>query len=273
MGIGRTVHSALGTGNPIRVSFDGEPRMKAGGVTIDWSTVAAVSGSDVTTKEGFVVPIGSKYLRHGQVILKITTAHAQTVTVSGTPTGGTFTYQVTDPTSGTVAQVSVAYNVSVANHQTALDAAIGTGKLTVSGSGALTANVHTLTASGNAANAIFPLITLAANNLTGGTAPTVAFAVSAGGASGKFGPYDDGASDGRQTLAQGRVFILDETILEKSLVGGNVPAPNTEQIGAIEGGRVWRARVLANTSAGSLAAGPTWANLLAAMPEIQPVEH
>jgi hypothetical protein len=272
--LGRTTLTGVGMGNPIRVSFDGLPRWKAGGVTIDWSTVAAVSGSDVTTKEGFVVPIGSKYLRYGQPLLKITTAHAQTVTVSGTPTGGTFSYVITDPTTGNVATVSaLAYNANVATHQAALDAAIGSNKVTVSGAGALTANVHTITASGLNRYVIYPLITLAANALTGGTSPTVAFAVSAGATAGEFGPFDPDATDGRQTLVQGRVFILDETLLEESQFGSALPSPTPEVVGAIEGGRVWRSRVLANESSGTLVAGPTWANLIAAMPEIQPVEN
>jgi hypothetical protein len=71
MALGRTV---LGTvGGFLQVSADGAPLAKAAGVTIDWSTVAAVSGSDVTLNDGQVIPIGKKYLRYGQVITQITT--------------------------------------------------------------------------------------------------------------------------------------------------------------------------------------------------------
>jgi hypothetical protein len=45
--------------------------------------------------------------------------------------------------------------------------------------------------------------------LTGGTGPTPAVTV-AGTASGKYGPYDSAATDGRQTLTRGECFILDE---------------------------------------------------------------
>lgn len=46
-------------------------RWKAGGVTIDWSTVAT-NGSDTTLPDGQVVPAGTKYLRYGQILMKIT---------------------------------------------------------------------------------------------------------------------------------------------------------------------------------------------------------
>lgn len=59
------------TGRQIMVSADGQPDWKAGGITIDWSTVAAVSGSDVTTPDERLVVIGKKYLRFGQVLNRI----------------------------------------------------------------------------------------------------------------------------------------------------------------------------------------------------------
>jgi hypothetical protein len=71
MALGRQV---LGTvGGYLQVSADGEPIAKVAGVTIDWTTVAAVSGSDVTLTDGQVIKIGEKYLRYGQVIAQITT--------------------------------------------------------------------------------------------------------------------------------------------------------------------------------------------------------
>jgi hypothetical protein len=54
-----------------RVSADGKPVYKAGGITIDWTTVVAASG-DVTLTDGSVVKDGQKYLRYGQVMTKIT---------------------------------------------------------------------------------------------------------------------------------------------------------------------------------------------------------
>jgi hypothetical protein len=65
--------ATIGTvGNSIQLTADGQPEMKVGGVSIDWATVAAVSGSDVTLEDGVTVLIGEKYIRYGQVLCKIT---------------------------------------------------------------------------------------------------------------------------------------------------------------------------------------------------------
>lgn len=60
-------------GRTPKVTADGTPMMKHAGVTIDWGTVAAVSGADVEIADGFVAKIGEKYLRYGQVLTRITT--------------------------------------------------------------------------------------------------------------------------------------------------------------------------------------------------------
>lgn len=59
-------------GRSIQVTADGFPEMKAAGVSIDWSSVAAVTGSDVTYLDGVLVKVGEKALRYGQVLSKIT---------------------------------------------------------------------------------------------------------------------------------------------------------------------------------------------------------
>jgi hypothetical protein len=60
-------------GNPVSVLFNGDNAFwKPGGITIDWATVAVVTGSDVTLEGGQVVPVGNKYLRYGQVMCLIT---------------------------------------------------------------------------------------------------------------------------------------------------------------------------------------------------------
>jgi hypothetical protein len=146
------------TVQPVRVSADGSPLYKAGGVTIDWTTVVAVAGADVTLPDGDVIRIGQKYLRYGQVITKIT-------------------------------------------------------------------------------------------------------------ASGKFGPYDPGAGDGRQTLARGNAYILDETWLQFTAESAALGAANDQIGGCIEGGLLWVDRVLnSGVGAASLAAGPTLANVEATFP-------
>lgn len=369
MGIGRTV-LPLATGHPIRVSFDGAPSFKAVGAALAWETVAAVASDTVV--EGFTVKSGKKYLRYGQVLTKITDPRVMILSVSGTPTGGSFTIGLYDPTNGKTGNITVAYNASVADVQTALRAFYGTADVGVAGSGALPSNVHTITFTGRLATTQVPLPTLASNDLTGGSSPTATFgsksqtitvtgtptggktvatvvhpttgvssavdieynktaaqlqtaletpfgagnvlvtggphpgtalvvsfrgslagqnvktfttadaytggsapasavAGDAGGATGRYGPYDPDADDGRQTLTQGSVFILDGSLVKDGILGIDGLAPNSDQVGVIYGGLVWRARVIANDSANSLASGPTWANLLAAMPEIQPV--
>lgn len=67
MSFGRTV---LGTsGRPVSITADGSPEWKLGGITIDWSTVTAVTGSDETLDDGTVVKVGEKYLRYGTVMI------------------------------------------------------------------------------------------------------------------------------------------------------------------------------------------------------------
>lgn len=150
---------------PTRVSADGEPEYKVGGMTIDWTTVAAVAGSDVNLADGSIIRIGTKYLRFGQVMVKIT-------------------------------------------------------------------------------------------------------------ASGKYGPYDPGAADGRQTLARGNAFIMDETILEFSAGIGNISTRNDQFGSAVEGGALFVDRVLnSGVGAASLAAGPTLANVEALFPRARWVRN
>lgn len=71
MGVGRQVLATIG--GYLQLTADGEPVAKVAGVTIDWATVAAVTGADVTLADGQVIKIGEKYLRYGQVISQITT--------------------------------------------------------------------------------------------------------------------------------------------------------------------------------------------------------
>lgn len=144
---------------PTRVSADGSPKVKVGGATIDWSTVAA-PGTNQNLPDGSVVLAGQKYLRYGQVMTKIT-------------------------------------------------------------------------------------------------------------ASGKFGPYDPGAADGRQTLTRGSAFILDMTVTEYRAGTGLIGGVNDHIGMLIEAGEVFPDKILhSGVGAASLAAGPTLANLLATFPAI-----
>jgi hypothetical protein len=66
------------------ISADGMPQAKIGGVTIDWNTVAAVSGSPVILPDGSTIAVGQQYLGAGQVIGLITsTANSGTIGMYG----------------------------------------------------------------------------------------------------------------------------------------------------------------------------------------------
>jgi hypothetical protein len=263
-----------GTGLPVLVTADGRPELKTGAITLDWSLVAALGSPLTTPVEGLQLPVGAKWLRFGQVVCKVTTANAQTITVSGVPTGGSFNISVVRPDTGMSQVVTIPFNASVAAVQTLLDAVLGAGNSVVSGAGALPANVQTVTAAGSLLFTVIPTFTLTANNLTGGTTPTAAFATTAGANSGKFGPFDSGASDGRQTPSAGNCFILNQTVVSGGVVVPSFTTQNTDQIGgAIFGGRVWRNRIIANTSAASLAAGPLFSTLLGVLPRLQLVDN
>jgi hypothetical protein len=77
---------------------------------------------------------------------------------------------------------------------------------------------------------------------------------------GKYGPYDPAAADGRQTLARGNAYLVLMTVKENDLRSDHPPV--------MDGGRVFKDRLLATTGAASLAAGPTFANLETLFPRI-----
>lgn len=57
--------------NRNKVGATGRVIYKPAGVTIDWSTIAAVSGADVVLPDGQVIKIGEKYIRYGTIIYKL----------------------------------------------------------------------------------------------------------------------------------------------------------------------------------------------------------
>lgn len=89
-------------------------------------------------------------------------------------------------------------------------------------------------------------------------------------ASGKFGPYDSAAADGRQLLARGDCFVLDETWTQYGTGSANLSAQNDQIGGLIDGGRIFIDRVIqSGVAAHSLAAGPTLAEFSAAFPAFE----
>lgn len=255
-------------GFPLSVAADLEDvDWKAGGITLDWSTVAAVSGSDVTWNDGNVVKVGAKALRYGQILTKITQAEQQTVTVANA-TGGTFTLDGVNPQTGAVGPTAaLAYNVSAADMKTALEGIFGTGKVTVS----LSTGVYTVTFSPTLGN----VAQLTATDSTTGSGHAVTPAtVSQGVASaGKFGPYDPAATDGRQTLTRGECFILNQSVYELDPLGGAISPVASDHPAVFDGGLAWKARILMTTGTHSLAAGPTVTEFEAAFPDVNYVEN
>jgi hypothetical protein len=69
-GIGVT--TILTGGRGVRASADGLPRVKTGGITVDWTTVTAVAVA-TTLDDGRIAAIGQSYIRYGTVMCKITT--------------------------------------------------------------------------------------------------------------------------------------------------------------------------------------------------------
>jgi hypothetical protein len=204
------------------------------------------------------------------------TAEVQTVTISGTPTGGTFT--LTLPASGLdLAQTTaaIAYNATAAAVQSALNALqriASAGGVSVTG-GALPGSAVTITFPAVMGNV--PQLT-STNSLTGGTSPAIAHATTTAGLSsnGKFGPYDPSATDGRQTLARGDAYILDQTWVYNPAGASFAGLGATDTIGNVfEGGLVWFDRLLQSGAAThTLALGPTKAEIETLFPTLRYVK-
>lgn len=93
-------------------------------------------------------------------------------------------------------------------------------------------------------------------------------------ASGKFGPYDSAAADGRQTLTRGEAFILDETLTEYATGMAGNSVVNDQVGGVFDTGTVFLDRVIqSGTNTASLSAGPTKTNFLAAFPSVTLAEN
>ncbi len=103
------------------------------------------------------------------------TIGVQTVSITGTPTGGTFVL-------GYQGQItaSIAYNAAASAVQTALQALSTIGAHVTCTGGPLPGTAITCTFSGTIVNQTVPLITQNSSGLTGGTSPTVVVANASG---------------------------------------------------------------------------------------------
>lgn len=266
---------------PTRVSADGRPEYKVGGITIDLATIPTAPVADVTLPDGSTIRAGNQYLRHGQVLCRIGVAEIQAYTWTGGPTAGSAI--LTLPASGEYAAQStsaLAFNASSAVVQAALEALprIGSGNVTVARTGTgIAGDPYIYTAAYNKNLGDLAPFT-ATHTFTGGTTPTVTVATitGSGTTSGKYGPYDPAATDGRQTLTRGDCYILDEVYLVNPNGAGYLAGLGSCDIigNVLQGGEVWIDRVLhSGTTAGTLALGPTLANLLTAFPRLTLVRN
>ena len=124
----------------------------------------------------------------------------QTVTITGTPTGGTFVLDFNGaPTT------DIAYNANAAAVQSALQAlsTVGAGNATVTG-GPGPGTPYTITFAGSLAAAQVPQI-VAVGNFTGGTTPTITVATTTQGAAGSLLTITDDTTGQRDI----RAFCFD----------------------------------------------------------------
>jgi hypothetical protein len=245
-------------------AFNGFPA----GASLDWNLVSA-AGSDITLPDTELILTGWRYLRYGQVMCRVTGAGFKVLTITGSPTGGTWTITITNSAMGASAAkttAGISPTASAGDVRAALEALpnVGYGNAIVTGGAGGPYNI-TLAA-------ILGTSTFATSGagLTGGTSPATAFSNGAGGNSRFFGPYDPGATDGRQSVNAGDCFIMNRT----KVLGGSLQLPlgdDTHTGECVTAGYVWRDKVIATTGTHSATAGPTWTELRAALPLLQPV--
>lgn len=129
----------------------------------------------------------------GQLLAHVATAtnDVQTLTLTGSPTGGTFTLTGTNPLSGlNFTSATIANDASAATLQTELRkvANFGPSGVTVTGSAG---GPWTLTFAGGGLSGVpIPILVLGTNALTGGTAPSLTIAhTTTGRTAGTYGKY------------------------------------------------------------------------------------
>jgi len=253
-GVGRQGGPSTGTLTKVWMNDTGR-RAKVGGCTFDWTTVPPLS-SELTLPDGTVFPIGARILLYGQFISLISALETQTITITGAPTGGTFTITVTrDGVSRTTA--ALAYNASSAAVAAALNALDNvSGIATVTGS-----NGGPYTITFNIAENVAQITTT--NSFTGGASPNTTIATTQAGSDkhGMYGLYDQTATDGRQNRIRGKCFFIESSV--------DVNDSNSRYVAGWYGGKVFRARMKLDDSGGTPAPGSmTTAQAEALFPEL-----
>ena len=139
----------------------------------DYEIVSALSGKKIAVVSYHLGAAGTNTVKFTDTI----TDEVQTLTVTGAPTGGTFTVTYSGQTTGTSA-----YNASAATVQTALEGLsnIAAGEAVVTGSAG---GPWTVTFAGTLADTNVDAMTTDAALLTGGSTPDVVVATSTAGGS------------------------------------------------------------------------------------------
>ena len=140
-------------------------------------------------------------LKAGTVLGQVSASanDVQTLTVTGTPTGGSVTVIGYNPITQGNYSLAIPYNASASAVQALVNAAVGSGNLTVGG-GPLPGTPPTFSAVGSFAAQPITVFAVATNALTGGTSPAATVAhTTTGATAGTYTAYASGNSDGSQT--------------------------------------------------------------------------
>jgi len=151
-------------GSGVRSSLNAYPASQMGGL-IPTPTMADENTVDATSPSGW---IGTDT----DATASITDIEVQTITISGTPTGGSYIIKVVDRSGNEFATTPIAYNDDGGGLQSAIQDITGFSTVTVSTSGTSPNYTHTVTFTGVTNPGTMTYI----SNLTGGT-PSIAVAV------------------------------------------------------------------------------------------------
>ena len=139
---------------------------------------ASTGANQDTTGFGLGMPAGAKILGIAVSVQRMASVccnvnDVQTISESGSPTGGTFKLNATPPGGSSTASSSIAYNASAATVQSALVTIFGSGNVSCTGGALPTAVVCTFI--GSDASKSVTLMSLNTNSLTGGSSPKPVF--------------------------------------------------------------------------------------------------
>ena len=155
--------------------------------SVTYSVPAAGTSNNIdVTGYGFTVPATAAIVGIQASVVRSANAccnAVQTISVTGSPTGGTFKLNATAPGGSSTATAAIAYNASAATVQTALVTIFGSGNVVCSG-GSLPATAVACTFQGTAASQAITLMTKNSTAFTGGSSPNVSVANTTVGSNG-----------------------------------------------------------------------------------------